>query len=186
MNRSAFTLVELLIVVAIIAILAAIATPNFLEAQTRSKYSRAKADMRTLSLAFEAYCVDNNKYPSYGNPRDYALFAGEAVVFVPTKITTPIAYTTSLPTDIFPGKRTGLTTQNNPYFYMHDYATIYLGKTQNAGHVQSHHQSLTGSDHPVQWTIWSYGVDLKDDHGIILYDPTNGTVSTGDMMLFGP
>jgi len=41
----AFTLIELLIVVAIIAILSAIAVPNFLEAQTRSKVSRTQADM---------------------------------------------------------------------------------------------------------------------------------------------
>ena len=59
--RRAFTLIDLLIVVAIIAILAAIAVPNFLEAQTRSKISRAKADMRTMATALESYLVDNNK-----------------------------------------------------------------------------------------------------------------------------
>jgi prepilin-type N-terminal cleavage/methylation domain-containing protein len=61
---SAFTLIELLIVVAIIAILAAIAVPNFLEAQTRSKVSRAQADMRSLATAIESYRVDNNSYPA--------------------------------------------------------------------------------------------------------------------------
>src|SRR6187551_2410615 len=58
----AFTLIELLIVVAIIAILAAIAVPNFLEAQTRSKVSRCKADMRSLATALEAYRVDYTTY----------------------------------------------------------------------------------------------------------------------------
>lgn len=60
----AFTLIELLIVVAIIAILAAIAVPNFLEAQTRAKVSRIKADMHSVTIALESYAVDNNsKYP---------------------------------------------------------------------------------------------------------------------------
>ena len=58
-----FTLIELLIVVAIIAILAAIAVPNLLEAQVRSKVSRAKADMRSLATGIEAYAVDYNRPP---------------------------------------------------------------------------------------------------------------------------
>lgn len=61
--KKGFTLIELLIVVAIIAILAAIAVPNFLEAQVRSKVSRAKADMRSYSTGIETYYVDNNVYP---------------------------------------------------------------------------------------------------------------------------
>lgn len=61
--KKAFTLIELLIVVAIIAILAAIAVPNFLEAQTRAKVSRVAADQRSYATALETYYIDNNTYP---------------------------------------------------------------------------------------------------------------------------
>jgi len=173
-------------VVAIIAILAAIAVPNFLEAQTRAKVARAQADQASVATALEAYAVDAGRYPAYGNPRDYALFAGEPVVFLPVRLTTPVTYLSSLPPDVFPGRRHGLAGTGTPYFYMHDYRVIYLGKSQAQGHVAYHHRSLTGSDRAVQWTVWSFGPDLKDDHGVILYDPTNGTASVGDMMRFGP
>jgi prepilin-type N-terminal cleavage/methylation domain-containing protein len=63
----AFTLIELLIVVAIIAILAAIAVPNFLEAQTRAKVARVKNDHRTIATALESYYVDNNSYVEQGD-----------------------------------------------------------------------------------------------------------------------
>ena len=80
-SKHAFTLIELLIVVAIIAILAAIAVPNFLEAQTRAKVARVKNDLRSVATAIEAYRVDTNKYPDQevrlgvpeqGHPVDYA------------------------------------------------------------------------------------------------------------------
>lgn len=61
--KKAFTLIELLIVVAIIAILAAIAVPNFLEAQMRAKVARVQSDMRTYSTAIGTYQIDHSSYP---------------------------------------------------------------------------------------------------------------------------
>ena len=55
MAMNGFTLVELLVVVAIIAILSLIAVPNFLEAQVRAKVSRARSDLRTVATGLEAY-----------------------------------------------------------------------------------------------------------------------------------
>lgn len=100
MNKRAFTLIELLIVVAIIAILAAIAVPNFLEAQTRSKVSRVKADMRTEATAMEAYYVDYNAYPpcnTFGTALRIAPFGSPADANYPIleTLSSPIAYLTS-------------------------------------------------------------------------------------------
>jgi general secretion pathway protein G len=114
-SLKAFTLIELLIVVAIIAILAAIAVPNFLEAQTRSKVSRAKADMRTYATGLESYYIDNNSYPK-GNWFGYSVYFADASGGVSQedglileRLSTPIAYlTTGLFLDPFTSKqRTG-------------------------------------------------------------------------------
>src|SRR5213083_2789382 len=96
-RKAAFTLIELLIVVAIIAILAAIAVPNFLEAQTRAKVSRAKADIRTIATAIEAYCVDSNKYPFDVTSVDQISqnTAANYFWYLSNAITTPVAYFTN-------------------------------------------------------------------------------------------
>ena len=92
----AFTLIELLIVVAIIAILAAIAVPNFVESQVRAKVSRSRADMRSFAVGVEAYAVEWNEYPHSGftNSEASVKIYGYNPLAV---VTTPVAYLASLP-----------------------------------------------------------------------------------------
>ena len=179
-KRTAFTLIELLIVVAIIAILAAIAVPNFLEAQTRSKISRAKSDERSIATAIEAYVVDYNKLPRDGNDPGITVITftqetgipGDAVPGVggdvygyflrrPTiwaAFTTPVAYITSIPTDAFSrvmpyGYETWWDDNNNmPYFCL----ITCLGPDRD---MDSGYGGVNG-----------------------IYDSTNGTKSNGDIV----
>jgi prepilin-type N-terminal cleavage/methylation domain-containing protein len=60
-RRGGFTLVEIMIVVAIIALLAAIAVPNFLRARKRSQATRILEDLRIIDSATDQYAIDNNK-----------------------------------------------------------------------------------------------------------------------------
>jgi prepilin-type N-terminal cleavage/methylation domain-containing protein len=60
-NRGGFTLVEIMIVVAIIALLAAIAVPNFLRARKRSQATRIIEDLRIIDSAIDQYAIENNK-----------------------------------------------------------------------------------------------------------------------------
>lgn len=61
-QNKAFTLVEIMIVVAIIALLAAIAIPNLLRAKMASNDAQAKATLRTLSTASETYANENDSF----------------------------------------------------------------------------------------------------------------------------
>ena len=61
-NRKGFTLVELMIVVAIIGILAAIAIPNFLQFRLKAKTSEAKSNLGAIRSTEVAYFAEWNFY----------------------------------------------------------------------------------------------------------------------------
>ena len=61
LREKGFTLVEIMIVVAIIAILSAIAIPNFMAARSKSRANACKANLRQIESAVEQYAMDNTK-----------------------------------------------------------------------------------------------------------------------------
>jgi len=186
-HKRGFTLIELLIVVAIIAILAAIAVPNFLEAQTRSKVSRAKADIRTLATALESYRVDNNQYPP-------AMFLAGRVETLEDRwrfVTTPIAYITSIPPDPFGDQDAQESFPAPPWKYRtFDFvAKVPVPPPNNDGFFD-----FLYSNYGKQglWYVASQGPNQVPELTIsaslagLPYDPTNGTISGGDIVRIGP
>ena len=63
-SRAAFTLIELLLVLVILAVLAAVIVPKFTNRSKDAKISAAKADISNMETALDAYEVDNSEYPN--------------------------------------------------------------------------------------------------------------------------
>jgi type II secretory pathway pseudopilin PulG len=83
--------------VLIVAVLATIAIPNLLAAQTRSKVSRAHQELRVIQLGIESYRVSSGRIPYDGEPG--SVDVGWAASL--SAMTTPVAYLTSIPADVF-------------------------------------------------------------------------------------
>jgi general secretion pathway protein G len=221
-RKIGFTLIELLIVVAIIAILAAIAVPNFLEAQTRSKVSRTKSDMRSLSTAMESYYIDNNAYVacnSWGVAGHRFGYSNDTTYL--ERLSTPISYvTTGLLPDVFVGRKrsgslidgtaapgthntdlaawTGTPPEGDPDHYL--YRTyLYNSLKEDPTEVTGISRALAGDAGAARaWFAYSAGpmeayvnmggviANAGKEFGIhLLYDPTNGTVSFGQVFRAG-
>lgn len=192
-RATGFSLVELLIVVAIIAIVAAIAVPNLLEAQVRAKVARARSDLRTFATGIETYFVDNGAYP----PSESFLATVDL-----QRLSTPVAYLTNAAArDPF-----GTPAINLPDGTAENAARGYAYMAYNSGSrffqfepaacsavpftgwsvvSQGPNQELDGAASLVFRTCPLAPVAFMDDLAGRIYDPTNGTVSRGDLIRFG-
>ena len=97
-NRKGFTLVELLVVVAIIGILAAIAVPRFTDASNSAKVAKIQADLRTIDSAIAIYYAKNNAYPSATDIVDATNGTLSSFPTPPTGVTTTVPNVTPAPT----------------------------------------------------------------------------------------
>ncbi|MCX7625071.1 MAG: type II secretion system protein GspG [Candidatus Sumerlaeaceae bacterium] len=166
--------------------------PNFLEAQTRSKVSRAKADIRSLATALESYAVDNNNFPP-----DITSVGGMQIgtgwyFYISHRLTTPVAYITSnMLTDPFRDRRTTLPPEYWRFRYVCYGMLPYYEVNGVPGNVSTVQGYRIGEAIYGKWRISSAGPDatagpypMNNDFArvLVLYDPTNGTVSGGDIV----
>ncbi len=116
--QRAFTLIELLIVTAILGVLSAIAVPNFLQARLRAQTAKTNGDLDAVAKAVMMFRLDRNQFPpatdnlgeSFLSGRmDFALIE-EFVTFQTSKagtpvpcLTSPISYIAQAPLDPFSG-----------------------------------------------------------------------------------
>ncbi len=199
-------MIELLIVVAIIGILAAIAVPNFLNAQIRAKVSRSYADMKNLTTAIESLRLDKGVMlvdwwdddAEWGHERLREVFnmvgAGPdfearspACLLAP--LTSPVSYMSSIPKDPFAPKESSPETSyryadNDPAGegYDHGLGALFPENAPALGlrELNVNDFILVGAGPDGQMGL---GAGYGDPVRALPYDISNGLNSAGDITL---
>ncbi|MDX1973664.1 MAG: type II secretion system protein GspG [Candidatus Sumerlaeia bacterium] len=153
---------------AMIAVLAAIAVPNFMEAQTRSKVSRTKAEMRSLSVALDSFMIDQSVYPP--TPPEAILLWTQLHEGSPSYLPGEI------PLDPF-GE------DSNTYYGYYNFAAERAVNSEFPNYMI---YSIGPDQYPDVEVIDGklQGVTTLEELKALEYDPSNGTVSGGDIIRF--
>jgi general secretion pathway protein G len=105
-KRSGFTLIEIMVVLLIIGIMAALIVPNVTSSADKAKKTAAQADISTIMNALKMYYLDNSRYPTNQQGLD-ALVHKPTIAPIPSNYNTGRGYIDKLPTDPW----------GNPYQY---------------------------------------------------------------------
>jgi len=199
-RRKSFTLIELLIVVAIIGILAAIAVPNFMNARLRAVIARVQGDIKALSSAVEMYAVDHGAYPDDGQVTGIPWWANN------WHLTSPVAYISRIPTDPFlENTVAGGTTMGLKNYWYTSYDGYGLMRSPGRNPAVGNRKNVRLYDPPRQnfrfafispgpdgcWE-WDRGNGVQGSPNypylgdVYYYDMSNGLISQGDLYSYGP
>ena len=189
-NRKGFTLIEFLIIVAIIRILATIAVPKFLNAQKCAKVTRAESDIRNIDQAIRMYVMDNKFYPV-----KHGLMHERSV-----PLTIPISYMSSIPLDPFnpnpldnsSGPKDVLNVLGNYDYWTRYWAHQFLGGRSYWEQITAfppnrYEWQLRGLGPTTKWIaelLYSPGHPRAGEY--VSYEMSNGLYSEGNIVRYGP